>query len=134
MVQQYAQMYPKWWEAMLALEGHVSQVGVHAGGIVLSPEPITKVTPLRTDSEGIETTQYDMVWIEKLLVKFDVLKVETLDIVKENLGVCRLMGKMNIYRDIDINDPLVFERVYNALNLSGIFQCESDLFKRLFLK
>ncbi|PGV22957.1 DNA polymerase III subunit alpha [Bacillus cereus] len=131
MVQQYAQMYPKWWEAMLALEGHISQVGVHAGGIVLSPEPLTKVTPLRTDSEGIETTQYDMVWIEKLLVKFDVLKVETLDVVKKTLEFAGLWGKMNIYRDIDINDPLVFERVYNALNLSGIFQCESDLFKKI---
>lgn len=131
LVQQYAQMYPQWWKAMLALEGHISQVGVHAGGIVISPEPLTKVTPLRLDSEDIETTQFDMGWIEKLLVKFDVLKVETLDLVKKTLEFSGLWGTMNIYRDIDINDPLIYEKVYNALNLSGIFQCESDLFKKI---
>jgi DNA polymerase III subunit alpha len=129
MVRQYAEMYPEWWEAMLALEGHISQVGVHAGGIVLSPEPLTKVTPLRTDSNDLETTQYDMDWIEKFLVKFDILKLDTLDLVKKTLEYSGLWGKINIYRDLDLNDPAIYSDVYQKLNLSGIFQCESDLFR-----
>src|SRR5690606_19894870 len=63
-VRKHAENYPEWWEAMVALEGHVSQKGTHAGGVVLSPEPLTKVTPLRLDSEGLQTTEYDMKWIE----------------------------------------------------------------------
>lgn len=131
MIQQYAEAYPQWWKAMLALEGHMSQVGVHAGGIVLSPEPLTKVTPLRTDSEGLETTQYDMKWIEKFLVKFDVLKLDTLDLVKKTMEYAGIWGTMDIYRDIDVNDPNIYSKVYQALNLSGIFQCESDLFRKI---
>ena len=38
---------------------------------------------------------------------------------------------MNIYRDIDVNDPKMYQEVYQALNLSGIFQCESDLFRKI---
>ncbi|MGV7000340.1 DNA polymerase III subunit alpha [Priestia megaterium] len=131
LVRQYAQAYPQWWEAMVALEGHIAQVGTHAGGVVLSPEPLTKVTPLRIDSAGLETTQFDMEWIEKFLVKFDILKIDTLDLIKNALEYAGLWGKVNIYRDLDINDPKIYERVYNNLNLSGIFQCESDLFRKI---
>lgn len=130
-VRQYAEGFPQWWEAMLKLEGHISQVGTHAGGIVLSPEPLTRVTPLRLDSTNLETTQFDMEWIEKFLVKFDVLKIDALDLIKKTLEKAGLWGKINIYRDIDVNDPAIYEHVYNALNLSGIFQCESDLFKKI---
>jgi len=131
MVQQYAQTYPQWWEAAKALEGHISQVGVHAGGIVLSPVPLTKVTPLRLDSEGLETTQYDMKWIEKFLVKFDILKLDTLDLIKKTMEFAGIWGTMDPYRDIDVNDPNIYKNVYNQLNLSGIFQCESDLFRKI---
>jgi DNA polymerase III subunit alpha len=130
-VKEYAEQYPHYWQAMLALEGHATSVGTHAGGIVISPEPLTKVTPLRADSDGLATTQYDMDWIEKLLVKFDVLKIDALDLVKKTMEYAGIWGTMNIYRDIDVNDPVIFDRIYNALNLSGIFQCESDLFKKI---
>ncbi len=130
-VRKYAEQYPQWWEAMIALEGHISQVGVHAGGIVLSPEPLTKVTPLRLDSAGLETTQYDMGWIEKILVKFDILKLDTLDLAKKTMEYSGLWGQMNIYRDIELNDPNIYIKVFQALNLSGIFQCESDLFRKI---
>jgi DNA polymerase III subunit alpha len=129
-IKAYADHYKDWWEAALKLEGHVRSFGVHAGGIVLSPVPLTKVVPLRLDSEGLVTTQYDMSWIEKLLVKFDILKLDTLDLIKKTLEYAGLWGKFDI-EDIDLNDPYVYEKVYNQLNLSGIFQCESDLFKNI---
>lgn len=131
LVRQYANAYPKWWEAMQALEGHISHFGVHAGGVVISPVPITKVTPLRRDKQGLEATQYDMEWIEKLLVKFDILKLDTLDLIRKTLELADLWGEIDIYRDIDINDPRIYTEIYQKLNLSGIFQCESDLFRQV---
>lgn len=71
-----------------------------------------------------------MSWIEKLLVKFDILKLDTLDLIKKTLEYAGLWGKFDI-EDIDLNDPYVYEKVYNQLNLSGIFQCESDLFRSI---
>ena len=124
-VRQFAQAFPQWWEAMLALEGHISQVGTHAGGIVLSPEPLTKVTPLRLDSDDLQTTQFDMKWIEKFLVKFDILKLDTMGLIKKTMQYAGIWGEVDI-EDIDLNDPKIYADVYNSLNLSGIFQVESD--------
>ncbi|SFJ65015.1 DNA polymerase-3 subunit alpha [Paenibacillus sp. UNC496MF] len=128
-VQHYANMWPQWWETALKLEGHVNQEGVHAGGIVLSPIPLTKTVPLRKDKEGLTTTMYDMEWIEKFLVKFDILKLDTLDLIKltmENAGL------INFDIDaIDLNDPRIYSEIYNTLNLSGIFQVESDLYRKI---
>ncbi len=122
----FAEENPKWWSSALALEGHVKTGSVHAGGIVLSPEPLTNTVPLRLDKEGLITTQYSMNWIEKLLVKFDILKLDTLDIIKlakQYAGI-----DMDL-KYIDYNDPKIYEEVYSKLFLSGIFQCESNLFR-----
>lgn len=124
-VREYAERFPEWWNGMISLEGHLSQTGTHAGGIVLAPEPITKVAPLRLDSDGLETTQYDMKWIEKFLVKFDILKLDTMGLIKKTMEYAGLWGEFDI-ESIDLNDPLIYERVYNSLNLSGIFQVESN--------
>src|SRR5690606_38674418 len=75
-------------------------------------------------------TQFDMGWIEKLLVKFDILKLDTLDLVKLTMQNANIWGKVDI-DEIDLNDPRVFEEVYQKLNLSGIFQCESDLYVQI---
>jgi DNA polymerase III subunit alpha len=124
-LRKFADMYPKWWGAMLALEGHQRQVGVHAGGVVLSPVSLTKTVPLRADSEGLETTQFDMEWIEKFLVKFDILKLDTMGLIKKTMQYAGIWGKVDI-ENIDLNDPVIYERIYNTLNLSGIFQVESS--------
>lgn len=129
-VRGFAQQFPRWWKTAQALEGHVATESVHAGGIVLSPEPLWNVVPLRRDEDDLETTQYDMKWIEKFLVKFDVLKLNTLDLIKVTMKLAGLWGKMNI-EDIDLNDPYIYKHVYNNLNLNGIFQCESDLFRKV---
>ncbi|WP_067923685.1 DNA polymerase III subunit alpha [Alicyclobacillus shizuokensis] len=127
LVQAYARQHPDWWNAMKKLEGHISHHGVHAGGVVLSPVPLTKVVPLRLDSEGLATTQYDMEWIEKFLVKFDILKLDTLDLIKYTMQYAGIYGKVDL-NEIDLNDPKVYEEIYNKLNLAGIFQCESKLY------
>ncbi|QHW35832.1 DNA polymerase III subunit alpha (plasmid) [Paenibacillus rhizovicinus] len=128
MVKVYADQYPDWWKAARKLEGHIDHVGTHAGGIVLSPDKITKRVPLRLDKDALETTMFDMEWIEKLLVKFDILKIDALDVIKLTMEYAGIWGVVDI-DDIDLNDPKVYQDVYQALNLAGIFQCESDLYQ-----
>lgn len=125
LVKKYAGEYPEWWEAMLSLEGHQRQVGTHAAGVVISPCKITKRVPLRLDKDELETTQFDMEIVERLLVKFDLLKLDTLDLLKITMQNAGIWGTFNI-EDINLNDPKIYAEVYNKLNLSGIFQVEGD--------
>jgi len=130
MVKQMADQYPDWWNAARRLEGHIRQHGTHAGGIVLSPEKLTKRVPLRLDKDGLVTTQFDMEWIGKLLVKFDILKLDTLDLIKLTMQNAGIWGRVDI-DEIDLNDPRVYQEIYQKLNLSGIFQCESELYVQI---
>lgn len=125
LVRNYAEQYPEWWEAALKLEGHVRSYGVHAAGIVISPKPLTETVPLRLDEKGQVTTQYDMDWIEKLLVKFDILKLDTLDLIQLAMEYAGIKDKVDIDQ-IDLNDPNIYNRVYKKLRLNGIFQVEGE--------
>ena len=62
------------------LEGLVRNSGVHAAGVVISPQPLTDLVPLyRTKNDEI-VTAYDMKAVEKLgLLKMDFLGLTTLD-------------------------------------------------------
>ena len=115
----------RWWADMLKLEGHQRGVGVHAGGVVLSPKRIDTVVPLRRNEKDLPTTQYDMKWIENYLVKFDILKLETLRLISRTMKLANIEGEIDL-DEIDYDDPFVYERVYNSLQLSGVFQVESD--------
>jgi DNA polymerase-3 subunit alpha len=127
-VRAMASRYPKWWDLAKKLEGHAKSLGVHASGIVLSPVKIDRVVPLRRDKEGLETTQFDMEHIEDYLVKFDLLKLDTLDLIQNTLNNAGINGKINI-NELDLEDPRVYKEIYQANNLAGIFQCESKLFQ-----
>ncbi|CDQ41756.1 DNA polymerase III subunit alpha [Virgibacillus salexigens] len=131
-VRNYAKQYPEWWQVACALEGHIRSFGVHAAGVVISPEPLTNIVPLRLDKQGLVTTQYTMDWIEKLLVKFDLLKLDTLDLIKLTMTYADMNPKA--IESINLNDPLVYENIYNKLRLNGIFQVESDGMKDVIEK
>lgn len=121
---EFAEKYPKWWAAMLDLEGMQRGVGVHAGGVVISPEPIDQLVPLRINERGLLTTGFDKYYIENYLVKFDILKVETLKLIEKTMEMANIKGVVDI-DDINLNDPYVYENIYNQLNVSGVFQVES---------
>jgi len=77
------------------IDGYPCHLSVHVGGIVISREPITEVTPLQEATKGIRITQLDAGPIEALgLVKIDLLGqrslsliADTVEMVKRNFGV-----------------------------------------------
>ncbi|MFZ0703988.1 MAG: DNA polymerase III subunit alpha, partial [Candidatus Korobacteraceae bacterium] len=109
------------------LEGLVRNSGVHAAGVVISPQPLTDLVPLyRTKNEEI-VTAYDMKAVEKLgLLKMDFLGLTTLTIIAEAL---RLIGqtrgeRLNLER-LELDDAKTYERVFHTGLTSGVFQFES---------
>lgn len=64
----------------LKIEGLVSGVGSHAGGIILVDEPFTNTTALMKTNSGDIITQFDLhVCEECSLIKVDLLSIDALD-------------------------------------------------------
>ena len=128
--------HPEWWESCVALEGIDKSAGVHAGGVVISPKKMSRIVPLRLDSKGKRTTQYDMEWIERFLVKYDLLKLDTLDLIKYTMQSAGLLDERqddygNIIpamkmEDIPTDDMDTYISVYQTGRVGGVFQVESD--------
>ena len=57
--------YQKVWEVALKVEGLVSGVGQHAGGVILSPDDIVNYTALMKSSSGDVITQFDLHKLEQ---------------------------------------------------------------------
>lgn len=68
-------------------------LGMHPGGIVLTPGPIRRHAPLERAAKGLVVTQYDMHFVEALgLVKIDLLGNRALSIVQDTCSMLRAQG------------------------------------------
>jgi DNA polymerase III subunit alpha len=108
------------------LEGLSRHAGVHAAGVVITPEPVTNYVPLyRTNKDEI-VTQYDMRIVEKMgLLKMDFLGLRTLTVIDDAIkSVAQQEGTKIDIDAIELDDPEVF-RLFQEGRTKGVFQFES---------
>jgi DNA polymerase-3 subunit alpha len=121
-----------------SLEGLVRNAGKHAGGVVISPGPLTDFAPLYCEEGGANVvTQLDKDDVEAIgLVKFDFLGLKTLTIID---WAARIVNASDPDLDFDINgipdrDAQTFE-LLRSTQTAAVFQLESsgmrDLIKRM---
>ncbi len=112
----------------IRVEGTVRHASVHAAGVVIAPNDITRFTPLQPESDGDKlVSQYDMFAVEDAgLVKMDLLGIRNLSI----LGKAVEYVKENRNLDIDLNKiPLDNKQAFELLakgDTMGIFQLSSS--------
>jgi len=108
------------------LEGLSRHAGMHAAGVVITPEPVTTYVPLfRTNRDEI-VTQYDMRVVEKMgLLKMDFLGLRTLTVIDDAIkSIEAETGKKVDIDSIPLDDPEVF-RLFQEGRAKGVFQFES---------
>lgn len=108
------------------LEGLSRHAGMHAAGVVITPEPVTNYVPLYLTNRDEIVTQYDMRVVEKMgLLKMDFLGLRTLTVIDDAIKSARAVEGVTI--DIDtlpFDDPDVF-RLFQEGRTKGVFQFES---------
>ncbi|PTX63773.1 DNA polymerase III alpha subunit [Kordia periserrulae] len=109
------------------LEGSVRNTGIHACGVIITPDDITKFVPvaLAKDSD-MYCTQFDNSVVESAgLLKMDFLGLKTLTLIKDTVKLVKYKHGI----DIDIeNIPLDDEETYALFQRGetvGVFQYES---------
>jgi DNA polymerase-3 subunit alpha len=108
------------------LEGLSRHAGMHAAGVVITPEPVTNYVPLyRTNRDEI-VTQFDMRVVEKMgLVKMDFLGLRTLTVIDDAVKSAKAVDGVDIDIDaIPLDDPEVY-RLFQEGRTKGVFQFES---------
>jgi DNA polymerase-3 subunit alpha len=108
------------------LEGLSRHAGMHAAGVVITPEPVTNYVPLyRTNRDEI-VTQYDMRIVEKMgLLKMDFLGLRTLTVIDDAIKSAKAAEGVTIdIETLPLDDPEVF-RLFQDGRTKGVFQFES---------
>ncbi|MBP9872454.1 MAG: DNA polymerase III subunit alpha, partial [Haliscomenobacter sp.] len=110
------------------LEGSVRNTGIHACGVVITPDEITKYVPVKVDKESdMLITQFDNSVAEAAgLLKMDFLGLKTLTIIKDAVRMIR--ENHGVELDVD-TVPLEDEKTYQLFQRGetvGIFQYESS--------
>ena len=118
-------------ELALRLEGLVRNIGMHAGGVLISPSKIADFSPVYCQPDGASlVSQYDKDDVEAVgLVKFDFLGLRTLtilDMALENANKQRAERELPplAFETLPIDDKPTFQLLKTA-NTTAVFQLES---------
>ncbi len=118
-------------ELALRLEGLVRNVGMHAGGVLISPGKISDFSPIYCQADGGSlVSQYDKDDVEAVgLVKFDFLGLRTLTILElalENANKQRAaVGEAPLsFETLPLDDKATYKLLKSA-NTTAVFQLES---------
>lgn len=112
------------------LEGCARHSSVHAAGVVIAPDEITKFTPIMRDNKGGRlVTQYEMHAVGEDgvgLIKMDFLGLANLTIIQDVLKIIKKTKNETVVLDeIPLDDKKAFELLANAETI-GVFQLESE--------
>ena len=109
------------------LEGSVRNTGIHAAGIIIAPDDLTKYIPVSTSKDSnLLVTQFDGKVIEDAgMLKMDFLGLKTLTIIKDALALVKKNHDVEIDIDaVSLEDLKTFE-LYQSGDTVGTFQFES---------
>lgn len=108
-----------------SVAGYPRFMGTHLGGLVISRDPLTAVTPLQITAKGVVVCQFDKEYVENLgLVKLDLLSLRTLSAVDDAVRVINRETTRLDYEYLTPDDRGTYEML-NAGETIGVFQLES---------
>jgi DNA polymerase-3 subunit alpha len=118
-------------ELALRLEGLTRNVGMHAGGVLISPGKISDFSPIYCQADGASlVSQFDKDDVEAVgLVKFDFLGLRTLTILDMALvNANKQRAETDLppltFEALPLNDKATFQLLKTA-NTTAVFQLES---------
>ena len=111
----------------VSLEGSVRNTGIHACGVIITPEDITNLIPVSTAKDSdMFVTQFDNNVVESAgLLKMDFLGLKTLTLIKDTVRIVKAKhGIELIPDDFPLDDVPTYE-LFQRGETIGIFQYES---------
>lgn len=132
LIDDFAKKYPEAWKHARRIEGQLKNLSKHAGGVVVTDQPITDYVPLLHGKSGIVTSWSDRANFPVIsnlgLVKIDILGLDgltkqgnTIKVIEKLTGEKIDLDELEITRNPDAVDPDVMRLFQKGLTL-GVFQ------------
>ena len=140
--EEFRKKYPEVTKYASMLRGKIRGNGMHAAGVVVAKDDISKYVPIETRKDPddsvsgrIPVVAYDMEQTADLgLIKLDVLGLKTLSVIDDTLQTIKKISKKNIdLKSLTLDDPKVFEMLSNGFT-KGVFQAEATPYTNLLMK
>lgn len=109
------------------LEGSLRNTGIHACGVIITPDDITKFVPVSIAKDSdLYVTQFDNSVVESAgLLKMDFLGLKTLTLIKDTVKLVKFKHGIDLNPDeFPLDDQKTYE-LFQAGETVGIFQYES---------
>lgn len=105
----------------LKLRDLIKNKGVHASGVLICYEEITRNCPIELTSDKHIVSGYDMNWVSLINIKLDCLGLRCVSVVDD---VCKQIGK-NRY-ELNYDSGETYYALQDLKTPHGIFQIEAD--------
>lgn len=138
----FKKKYPEVVKLAKFMHGRLRTQGMHAGGIVVSKEPISNYAPMQTakdnsDAAGnrIPLVAYDMNTAAEIgFIKYDFLGLKALTIISDTLNMVKDRHGIDIdLTEMALDDKRVFKNLSEGWT-KGVFQCEAVPYTNLLIK
>ena len=109
------------------LEGSLRNTGIHACGVIITPDDITNFVPVATAKDSdLYVTQFDNSVVESAgLLKMDFLGLKTLTLIKDTVKIVKARQGIQLVPDeFPLDDEKTYE-LFQRGDTIGIFQYES---------
>jgi DNA polymerase-3 subunit alpha len=109
------------------LEGSLRNTGIHACGVIITPDDITNFVPVATAKDSdLFVTQFDNSVVENAgLLKMDFLGLKTLTLIKDTVKIVKAKHDIELVPDeFPLDDEKTYE-LFQRGDTVGIFQYES---------
>nr|WP_299488169.1 DNA polymerase III subunit alpha [uncultured Allomuricauda sp.] len=109
------------------LEGSLRNTGIHACGVIITPDDITNFVPVATAKDSdLYVTQFDNSVVESAgLLKMDFLGLKTLTLIKDTVKIVKARTGIELIPDeFPLDDEKTYE-LFQRGDTVGIFQYES---------
>ena len=109
------------------LEGNLRNTGIHACGVIITPDDITNFVPVATAKDSdLYVTQFDNSVVESAgLLKMDFLGLKTLTLIKDTVKLIKYRNGIELDPDTFPKDDLKTYELFQRGETVGIFQYES---------
>ncbi|MFI2742151.1 DNA polymerase III subunit alpha [Zhouia sp. PK063] len=109
------------------LEGSVRNTGIHACGVIITPDDITKFVPVSIAKDSdLYVTQFDNSVVESAgLLKMDFLGLKTLTLIKDTVKLVKHKHGIDLDPDSFPLDDVKTYELFQRGETVGVFQYES---------